>query len=309
MSNIEKFFTFSSSYSKAKEVLISLLPVFELYWFCKKEYLHVLSYMCTGIWILMVRKRRPQGKRAMMPSVPHSQVCCMADYDLINIEHETLVLVVTSTFGNGDPPENGEVGQCSTRLTNSSLWWPAGFCLMKWQCMDDNIDPSGIICLIFAHSRFLLLSIFVTVSLKIKVTVSLYNVYSLVLHHFLERFLDILEVVWIPLLTYLVTYLPTSLPTYLPVVWRATDQCNWFPDCCPLIVVVCSRVLWPSMSAFGYIDLSFTHKLELELHHQSRQYSPALLFLATRPSFLPCVCRTKLTIDRLERLEDFWMCM
>ncbi|XP_047740662.1 nitric oxide synthase, salivary gland-like, partial [Hyalella azteca] len=27
---------------------------------------------------------------------------------LINIEHETLVLVVTSTFGNGDPPENGE---------------------------------------------------------------------------------------------------------------------------------------------------------------------------------------------------------
>ncbi|KAG0723989.1 Nitric oxide synthase [Chionoecetes opilio] len=38
----------------------------------------------------------------------NAQVCCMADYDLINIEHETLVLVVTSTFGNGDPPENGE---------------------------------------------------------------------------------------------------------------------------------------------------------------------------------------------------------
>lgn len=38
----------------------------------------------------------------------NAQVCCMADYDLINIEHEALVLVVTSTFGNGDPPENGE---------------------------------------------------------------------------------------------------------------------------------------------------------------------------------------------------------
>ena len=33
----------------------------------------------------------------------------MEDYDAINLEHEALVLVVTSTFGNGDPPENGEV--------------------------------------------------------------------------------------------------------------------------------------------------------------------------------------------------------
>ncbi len=33
----------------------------------------------------------------------------MNEYDIINIEHETLMLVVTSTFGNGDPPENGEV--------------------------------------------------------------------------------------------------------------------------------------------------------------------------------------------------------
>lgn len=34
----------------------------------------------------------------------------MDDYDVVDLEHETLVLVVTSTFGNGDPPENGEVG-------------------------------------------------------------------------------------------------------------------------------------------------------------------------------------------------------
>lgn len=33
----------------------------------------------------------------------------MDDYDVVHLEHETLVLVVTSTFGNGDPPENGEV--------------------------------------------------------------------------------------------------------------------------------------------------------------------------------------------------------
>lgn len=37
------------------------------------------------------------------------QVMSMDDYDVVHLEHETLVLVVTSTFGNGDPPENGEV--------------------------------------------------------------------------------------------------------------------------------------------------------------------------------------------------------
>uniref|UniRef100_A0A8D0L3Z9 Nitric oxide synthase 3 n=1 Tax=Sphenodon punctatus TaxID=8508 RepID=A0A8D0L3Z9_SPHPU len=35
------------------------------------------------------------------------RVLCMDEYDVVSLEHETLVLVVTSTFGNGDPPENG----------------------------------------------------------------------------------------------------------------------------------------------------------------------------------------------------------
>uniref|UniRef100_A0A674GSJ0 Nitric oxide synthase 3 n=1 Tax=Taeniopygia guttata TaxID=59729 RepID=A0A674GSJ0_TAEGU len=35
------------------------------------------------------------------------KVLCMDEYDVVALEHETLVLVVTSTFGNGDPPECG----------------------------------------------------------------------------------------------------------------------------------------------------------------------------------------------------------
>ncbi|CAK1556071.1 unnamed protein product [Leptosia nina] len=37
----------------------------------------------------------------------NAQVQCMADYDMFSIEHETLLLIVTSTFGNGEPPANG----------------------------------------------------------------------------------------------------------------------------------------------------------------------------------------------------------
>uniref|UniRef100_A0A8C5TLZ9 nitric-oxide synthase (NADPH) n=1 Tax=Malurus cyaneus samueli TaxID=2593467 RepID=A0A8C5TLZ9_9PASS len=42
-----------------------------------------------------------------------AKVMSMDEYDVVHLEHETMVLVVTSTFGNGDPPENGEVGQFS----------------------------------------------------------------------------------------------------------------------------------------------------------------------------------------------------
>ncbi|XP_039747140.1 nitric oxide synthase-like [Pararge aegeria] len=38
----------------------------------------------------------------------NAQVHCMSEYDVFSIEHETLLLIVTSTFGNGEPPANGE---------------------------------------------------------------------------------------------------------------------------------------------------------------------------------------------------------
>ncbi|XP_069475308.1 nitric oxide synthase 1 [Ambystoma mexicanum] len=53
-----------------------------------------------------------------------AKVTSMDEYDFVHLEHETLVLVVTSTFGNGDPPENGERFGCALmdmRQPNSNL--------------------------------------------------------------------------------------------------------------------------------------------------------------------------------------------
>lgn len=39
------------------------------------------------------------------------KVMCMSDFNFPELEHEQLVLIVTSTFGNGEAPSNGEVSE------------------------------------------------------------------------------------------------------------------------------------------------------------------------------------------------------
>ena len=41
------------------------------------------------------------------------KVICMSDFNLHELEYEQLVLIVTSTFGNGEAPSNGEVNKAA----------------------------------------------------------------------------------------------------------------------------------------------------------------------------------------------------
>lgn len=81
--------------------------------------LNLHAQVICGVWSVFLgdrsdRKTSPCEWRLRSPLhdpvfLPHLQVTSMDEYDVVDLEHETLVLVVTSTFGNGDPPENGEV--------------------------------------------------------------------------------------------------------------------------------------------------------------------------------------------------------
>uniref|UniRef100_A0A8C1REB2 Nitric oxide synthase n=1 Tax=Cyprinus carpio TaxID=7962 RepID=A0A8C1REB2_CYPCA len=54
-----------------------------------------------------------------------AKVISMDEYDTVDLEHETLVLAVTSTFGNGDPPENGEAHTFTHHMHffSLSIYW------------------------------------------------------------------------------------------------------------------------------------------------------------------------------------------
>lgn len=55
--------------------------------------------------------------KAIINKLILKQVQCMSEYDFFSIEHETLLIIVASTFGNGEPPTNGLVSINSRKYT------------------------------------------------------------------------------------------------------------------------------------------------------------------------------------------------
>uniref|UniRef100_A0A8C1A2H9 Nitric oxide synthase n=1 Tax=Cyprinus carpio carpio TaxID=630221 RepID=A0A8C1A2H9_CYPCA len=66
---------------------------------------------CTVLYATETGKSQTFAKKlnTMMNCAFSSRVVCMEDYNFSELEMESLLIVVTSTFGNGDCPGNGEV--------------------------------------------------------------------------------------------------------------------------------------------------------------------------------------------------------
>lgn len=79
----------------------------------KEVYINILSHFSFNSSLQFTLKTTPCTWRLIFhlhdALFCYPQVMSMDEYDVVDLEHETLVLAVTSTFGNGDPPENGEV--------------------------------------------------------------------------------------------------------------------------------------------------------------------------------------------------------
>uniref|UniRef100_A0A674D3A6 Nitric oxide synthase n=1 Tax=Salmo trutta TaxID=8032 RepID=A0A674D3A6_SALTR len=66
---------------------------------------------CTVLYATETGKSQTLAQRlnSMLNCAFNSRLLCMEDYNFSDMEQESLLVVVTSTFGNGDSPGNGEV--------------------------------------------------------------------------------------------------------------------------------------------------------------------------------------------------------
>ncbi|KAI5626091.1 nitric oxide synthase 2a, inducible isoform X1, partial [Silurus asotus] len=66
---------------------------------------------CTILYATETGKSQTFAKKlkAMLSCAFNTRILCMEDYSFQDLKNERLMMVVTSTFGNGDPPGNGEV--------------------------------------------------------------------------------------------------------------------------------------------------------------------------------------------------------
>ncbi|XP_023692108.2 nitric oxide synthase 2b, inducible [Paramormyrops kingsleyae] len=65
---------------------------------------------CTVIYATETGKSQSFAKKlnSMLNSAFNSRVLCMHEYNITDLEKESFLVVVTSTFGNGESPENGK---------------------------------------------------------------------------------------------------------------------------------------------------------------------------------------------------------
>ncbi|KAL0973341.1 hypothetical protein UPYG_G00202200, partial [Umbra pygmaea] len=65
---------------------------------------------CTVLYATETGKSQTLAQRlnSMLNNAFNSRLLCMEDYNLSDFEQERLLIVITSTFGNGDSPRNGE---------------------------------------------------------------------------------------------------------------------------------------------------------------------------------------------------------
>uniref|UniRef100_A0A6Q2WR08 Nitric oxide synthase, inducible n=1 Tax=Esox lucius TaxID=8010 RepID=A0A6Q2WR08_ESOLU len=83
---------------------------------------------CTVIYATETGKSQTLAQRlnSMLNSAFNSRMLCMEDYNLSDMEQESLLVVVTSTFGNGDSPRNGESFKkqlFSLQSLGNKLWY------------------------------------------------------------------------------------------------------------------------------------------------------------------------------------------
>uniref|UniRef100_A0A674D0Y6 Nitric oxide synthase n=1 Tax=Salmo trutta TaxID=8032 RepID=A0A674D0Y6_SALTR len=75
---------------------------------------------CTVLYATETGKSQTLAQRlnSMLNCAFNSRLLCMEDYNFSDMEQESLLVVVTSTFGNGDSPGNGEAPYISLRCTH-----------------------------------------------------------------------------------------------------------------------------------------------------------------------------------------------
>uniref|UniRef100_A0A8B9HBJ5 Nitric oxide synthase n=1 Tax=Astyanax mexicanus TaxID=7994 RepID=A0A8B9HBJ5_ASTMX len=100
---------------------------------------------CTILYATETGKSQTFAKKLkiILSSAFNPRLLCMEDYNFHELEKERLLIVVTSTFGNGEPPGNGEFDQYFDKSLNYNT--TLKFCAFA-HAVDDKLAELGAKC-------------------------------------------------------------------------------------------------------------------------------------------------------------------